>query len=110
VRLPAAEFMGIVLGPLILILVVGCSIITDSKKDQSQEIYKRRLVPCEVVKNFEMCCGIFSDKFLITEKNRYKIHERDNIVVGDSVCVYEWGSDKSRTQKFIKNKDITIYE
>lgn len=91
---------------LITLCCVGCN----QTQNKPEETYYRKAVPCEVVKNFEICCGAFADRYILTEHNRYKVSDRDNVVIGDSVCTYEWSTDKSYTMKSIKNKDISLYE
>jgi hypothetical protein len=89
------------------IIFLGCG----ENKNQPEPSYVRQNTPCQSVMKFEMCCGIFSDRYIVTNTNRYKIYERDNIVVGDSVCRYEWSDTSYKSSKLgIKNKDIFIYE
>lgn len=89
------------------IIFLGCG----ENKTQPEPSYVRQNTPCQSVIKFEMCCGVFSDRYIITNTNRYKIYEQDNIVVGDSVCRYTWSDTSYKDSKLgIKNKDIFIYE
>lgn len=79
--------------------------------DKDKAIYCRANKPCEVVVSFEKCCGVFADRYIITNKNRYKVNEGDNIVAGDSVCRYDWSDTTYKSSKLgIKDKDIFIHE
>lgn len=90
---------------VVFISLVGCD------NNPQQPTYIRSNKPCDVVIGFEKCCGVFADRYVLTNKNRYRINETDNIVVGDSICRYNW-SDTSRisSRLGVKNKDIFISE
>jgi len=75
-------------------------------------VYKRINTPCECVIDDKWIGGVFKDRYIFTNKNRYKVYERDNIVIGDSICEYkiDFGDENYDIKKWIKNKDISIYE
>lgn len=90
------------------VISISCS----NNIQQPRQTYIRSNKPCDVVIGFEKCCGIFADRYVLTNKNRYKINETDNIVVGDSICRYNWSDTSSgiSSRLGVKNKDIFISE
>ena len=54
-----------------------------------------------------------TDRYVYTRSNRYKVNDNDNIVVGDSICVYVHRYENSSyDEKYVKSntKSIRIYE
>lgn len=58
---------------------------------------------------------MFDPRYIYTIKNRYRIYDSDNIVIGDSICTYrltiiQYEDTSKYLCKNVKHKGIIIYE
>lgn len=88
-----AQWVGIGFWVIVIISLTLTYFGSRTTDENRPATYIRTNSSCDVVVDFENCCGVFKDRYIITKHNRYKIHDNDNIVIGDSLCRYEWSAE-----------------
>jgi len=101
-----------------LFAILTTSILSDRKRKETDNWAFRRnyKVPCEVITSVAYEGGIFKDRIIRTPTHRFKIHEQDDVVVGDSIGSYDFNNlingkviEIHSSQYGIKNKDVMLY-
>lgn len=115
------DLMGSIIVSCVLITlatILILSVISDRKRNETENwAYRRNYnVPCEVVTSDAFEGGVFKDRIVRTPKHRFEVHEQDDIVVGDSVCLYDFNNvmngkvvETHSSNYSVKNKDVMLY-
>lgn len=97
--------------------LINCSvfaIILLTSCEDAKETFQEIKGSCEVVVRDDGPKS-FDPRYIYTPKNRYRVHDPDNIVIGDSICTYrhtiiQYDDTNRYLYKSVKNKGIEIYE